>query len=268
MIKRTLKNLARKLGYEIIATRDHKTVQAARQGVTLFNEGVFDWLHDADFNRRYAAAVVATGFEESPYHRARAYVLAQTLKVALKRFEAAPTELFEMVECGVERGASSHLLCGIAQSVLGNERVRHHVFDSFEGISPRERVDVVNETVPEYSLTPDHLGQTCLAYDEDLVRRNLAPYPFIDYRKGWIPTAFPQVADRKFHLVHVDVDVYQPIRDSFEFFLPRLHAGGIMVCDDYGFLDWPGARKAVDEFVVAHGLEAIRLPTAQALIMP
>src|SRR5688572_31529904 len=51
-------------------------------------------------------------------------------------------------------------------------------------------------------------------------------------------------------LFRSDVDVYQPTRDSLEYFYPRLVTGGILVCDDYG---WPGARKAVDDFRPACG---------------
>ena len=32
--------------------------------------------------------------------------------------------------------------------------------------------------------------------------------------KGWIPTRFQEVADRHFAFVHIDVDLYEPTRDS------------------------------------------------------
>jgi O-methyltransferase len=49
--------------------------------------------------------------------------------------------------------------------------------------------------------------------------------------------------------VHIDVDIYEPTRDSMAFFYPRLNDGGIIICDDYGFKSYPGATKAVDEFL-------------------
>jgi O-methyltransferase len=39
-----------------------------------------------------------------------------------------------------------------------------------------------------------------------------------------------------------------------------------MVCDDYGFVSCPGARKAVDEFFANLKDVPIELPSGQALI--
>jgi predicted O-methyltransferase YrrM len=49
--------------------------------------------------------------------------------------------------------------------------------------------------------------------------------------------------------VHIDVDLYNPTKDSLEFFCPRLRPGGIIVCDDYGFSSCPGATAACNEFL-------------------
>ena len=51
----------------------------------------------------------------------------------------------------------------------------------------------------------------------------------------------------------MDVDLYQPTLDAFAYFFPRLEAGGLIVTDDY---NWPGGRKAVDEFRAANGIQA------------
>ena len=52
----------------------------------------------------------------------------------------------------------------------------------------------------------------------------------------------------KFQFIHLDVDLYQPTKDSLDFFYPKLAQGGIIVCDDYNFSTFPGAKKAWDEF--------------------
>lgn len=46
------------------------------------------------------------------------------------------------------------------------------------------------------------------------------------------------------------VDLYEPTKDSIEFFYDKLNVGGIFLCDDYGFTSCPGATKAIDEFLV------------------
>lgn len=54
----------------------------------------------------------------------------------------------------------------------------------------------------------------------------LAAFPFARLHAGVIPARFPEVADRRFSLVHVDVDLYRPTIDSLEFFYPRMVPGG------------------------------------------
>ena len=51
-----------------------------------------------------------------------------------------------------------------------------------------------------------------------------------------IPTRFDEVADRSFCFVHVDVDLFEPTRESIAFFYPRMVPGGVMLFDDYGFV--------------------------------
>ena len=70
------------------------------------------------------------------------------------------------------------------------------------------------------------------------------------FHKGFFPDTAGPVADNKFCLVHVDVDIYQSVRDCLEFFYPRLVSGGFMVFDDYEGKNCPGVRKAIDEFLV------------------
>jgi Macrocin-O-methyltransferase (TylF) len=74
------------------------------------------------------------------------------------------------------------------------------------------------------------------------------------------------LADHRFALVHIDVDLYEPTRAALEFFHPRLSPGAVMICDDYGFASCPGARKAVDEYLADKADVAIELPSGQALI--
>ena len=67
--------------------------------------------------------------------------------------------------------------------------------------------------------------------------------------KGWIPERFPDVEDRKFSFLHIDIDLYEPTRDSVAFFYPRMSDGGIILCDDYGSTFCSGATKAIDEYL-------------------
>jgi predicted O-methyltransferase YrrM len=102
----------------------------------------------------------------------------------------------------------------------------------------------------------------------DTVQNNLREFSFIKYYKGWIPETFHEVKDETFSFIHIDVDLYQPTLDSFEFLYPRLAPGGIMVFDDYGCVQFPGAKKAIDECLSKqHNGFFLPLPSGQAFLI-
>ena len=52
-----------------------------------------------------------------------------------------------------------------------------------------------------------------------LAEKNLNQFPQrYQLFKGWIPDRFDEIALKKFCLVHIDVDLYQPTLDSLNFF--------------------------------------------------
>lgn len=142
----------------------------------------------------------------------------------------------DTAECGVYRGAGSYLICKVIAAQRGAAR-RHFVFDSFAGLSAPTAVDGT------------HWTRGDLACNAEEVRQVLAGFPGVSLHPGWIPSRFPDVADRRFAFVHIDVDLYEPTRDSLAFFYPRMNGGGIILCDDYGFTSCPGATQAVDDFL-------------------
>jgi len=141
----------------------------------------------------------------------------------------------DTAECGVYRGAGSYLICRMNQAAQAPRR--HLIFDSFEGLSRPLAED------------GSHWVEGDLACGLEDVRRNLGEFDQVQYLKGWIPSRFEEVADRRFSFVHIDVDIYEPTRDSVKFFYPRMNPGGVIVCDDYGFTTCPGATRACDEFL-------------------
>lgn len=142
----------------------------------------------------------------------------------------------DTVECGTLEGAGSYLILAMNKQSRKHERW-HHVFDSFEGLS------IPGDTDGEHWSAGD------LSVSEDTVRGNLSVSDRFTLHKGWIPTRFDEVNERRFAFVHIDVDLYQPTLDSIAYFYPRLSDGGIILCDDYGSGLCPGATKAVDEFL-------------------
>jgi len=196
------------------------------------------WLSDDKFRRAYER------FDPKNLRRMdRVFALGQFARLAV-------TLQGQTAECGAYQGASSYFIC---RQLLGADKL-HHVFDSFEGLSTPLPSD------GEYWHSGD------LASGDEVARRNLAEFDFVRFHKGWIPERFPEVEGECFCLVHIDVDLYDPTRESLEFFFPRLVTGGIIVLDDYGFSTCPGARQAVDEFFGSKKEPVLELPTGQGLV--
>lgn len=185
--------------------------------------------------------------------RMRHYTLNQLLK-------QAPLNKGDVCELGCWRGLSAYQIATYLKS-QGN--TTFHIFDSFEGLSKIEEVDQ-----PKDRKQDDEHVRKIFTGGEELVKSNLKEFDFIKYYKGWIPERFSEVQNKVFSFVHVDVDLYQPIYDSIEFFYPRMISGGIMVFDDYGLMQFPGAKKAVDEWIekLNHPF-FMSLPSGQAFLI-
>lgn len=71
-----------------------------------------------------------------------------------------------------------------------------------------------------------------------------------DIRKT-LPAYLEKNQEMSFSIVNIDLDLYEPIKAALEELFPRVVRGGVVVLDDYeGF---PGAKKAVDEYLAEHG---------------
>ena len=252
-LKKLINVFMKRLGLEIKKKQDflwncwpiQKTVP-----VVLFEE-------DYAFHKSYNKAQKATQMDQSdnPLRRQRHYTLIQL-------FRNIDLSTGDVVECGTFKGLSAYQLSKIIQE--STIPVTFHIFDSFEGLSEVKKVD--KSIKVEY--VDEELRNT-FSYSEKLVNENLKEFDFIKFYKGWIPESFHHVKNKMFSFVHVDVDLYQPIKASIEFFYPRLIKGGIMVFDDYGYTtQFPGAKKAVDEALINLTVQLfISLPSGQAYLI-
>jgi hypothetical protein len=199
------------------------------------------WRDDTAFERYYDDLV---GDE---YHSIdRKYTVNQFLQLT-KNLNG------DTVECGVYKGATSYLICEFIQQDVQSKE--HHIFDSFEGLNKPGKED------------GEYWNEGNLATSENFCRKNLSKFGFVKYYKGWIPDRFTEVKELKFSFVHIDVDLYQPTLDSIAFFYERLNKGGIMICDDYGFITCPGAKKAMDDFFIDKPETVIMLTTGQSFMI-
>jgi len=189
-----------------------------------FSWPYLDWWNDEAFN-----AYLKRFNELEHFNTDRRHMLYQLMRLV----EAVPGDT---VECGSLEGAGSYLM-HLMNDRAGKHERWHHVFDSFEGLSAPDEGD------------GEHWEQGDLSVSMDDVKRNMGDFERYTLYKGWIPARFPEVEDKRFAFVHIDVDLYQPTLDAIEFFYPRLNAGGVILCDDYGSALCPGATRAIDEYL-------------------
>ena len=157
----------------------------------------------------------------------------------------------DVAEVGVYKGGTAKLL---AQSVASTDKTVH-LFDTFAGMPSSDPAkDVFKE---------DDLTDTSL----DGVQAFLQDCPNVRFHPGLFPLTASEVEQRTFCLVHIDVDIYQSVLDCCRFFYPRLHPGGAIVFDDYGFLTCPGGKMAVDEFFADKPEHPCYLPTGQCVVI-
>ena len=129
---------------------------------------------------------------------------------------------------------------------------------SFVGIDSWEGVSEPGEFDTEYFKTVKLKSEMAWA------KNNLSRYSNIELKKGWIPEIFKGIEDKQYSFVHVDVDLYEPTKESIKYFWPKIVSGGVLICDDYGSYKTEGSRKAVSEAFEIHNI--LELPTGQAII--
>lgn len=162
----------------------------------------------------------------------------------------------DVAECGTHAGASAYFLARRIQAEARGRRL--HLFDSFEGLSCPEDIDGSWWRQGDLSATEASLRTTL---------SQLGDTSFVQIYPGWIPERFPEIADRRFAFVHIDVDLYQATFDSLAFFYPRLSSGGVIVFDDYGYASCPGATAAIDQFLADKPETAVNLSAGGAFLL-
>ncbi len=238
-LKKLISAIAALVGLDVlIARKRHNTdlVFVDRNAVEAF-------YHKDEYVSLYYEGLYKTGMGETDnyFKQCRHYRLQQLLEHVLKSGLTG-----NVAECGCWRGHSSYIISTLLAN--NNFNGKFHIFDSFEGgLSDKDAQDV-NVRV---SLTSEEVEREkkIFASAEADLHRALNDFDFYRLYKGWIPERFAEVENEEFIFVHIDVDLYQPTLDSLEFFYPRLKKGGVIVIDDYGYTQFPGARKSVDEFL-------------------
>jgi len=204
--------------------------------VRKMNSDVGFWSSNTDFMTLYKqiAPYTLVGLHKS-------YMIYQFACYAARHLKG------DVGQLGVYKGGSAKIIA----ECFKNTPSKVFLFDTFEG------------------LPGDAEGEKGLFADVVFadVQKLLAPYPSIEFRKGFFPNTAKGLESRKYSFVYLDGDMYQSTKDGLEFFYPRLVPGGIILCDDYESPKWTGVKKAVQEFSDAHNVEVIHTAYWQCAII-
>jgi SAM-dependent methyltransferase len=146
----------------------------------------------------------------------------------------------DFVECGVYKGGSAGVL-GFALKELPAASRRLWLFDSFEGLPEATGRDAPldRELAGRYAGTERQVRR--------LLQRLRVPRDRYAIVGGRFEDTLPASSVGRVALLHVDCDLYEPVRLSLETFYPRVSPGGYVVVNDYG--TFPGCRAATDELL-------------------
>lgn len=156
----------------------------------------------------------------------------------------------DFVECGVWRGGSS-LLAALAFRAFGDRERRLVLYDTFDGMTPGETVDVDIDggSANDYIERFGDDGRWCYASLEDVRRAftsHAVPQRVLRFVQGDVTETLRRDVPESISVLRLDTDWYASTKLELEVLYPRLVHGGVLIVDDYGH--WAGARRAVDEY--------------------
>lgn len=148
-------------------------------------------------------------------------------------------------ELGVWRGNSAKVIHSLAPSR------EFYLLDTFDGFAQQDMDADPGERI----------GLHFRDASVSRARAVMGSSPCLHFIVGRFPdTAVCIPSDERFAFVHIDCDLYPPVKAGLEWFYPRMSAKGLIVVHDYASGRWPGVRRAVDEFLEDKPERAILIP--------
>ncbi|RYY94030.1 MAG: methyltransferase [Chitinophagaceae bacterium] len=178
-----------------------------------------------------------------PLHRLD-YVRVATLELLAQELERAEGAVAEL---GVYQGGFAKY---IAQAFPSR---RFYLFDTFTGFDAR---DVQREQEGGFGAGAQSFADTSVA---QVLQQLQGPERCV-VRKGFFPETFAGLEEERFCFLSLDADLYEPIRAGLEHFYPRLVPGGAIMVHDFNNQEYPGCRKALEEYCLAAGVAFVPIP--------
>ena len=153
----------------------------------------------------------------------------------------------DIVECGVGRGNSLAMMVLSSELINSSCERSFYGFDSFEGFpSPTEEDLEGKAKKGHYKVNIQTV--------KDLIKNYLTKSSGkIFLEKGFVEDTLEDFSN-KIALLHLDLDLYNAYKFSLYKLYPLVSKGGVIAFDEYqSTKKWPGAKKAIDEFISKTG---------------
>jgi O-methyltransferase len=158
----------------------------------------------------------------------------------------------DFVECGVHTGIFSAAACSYIDFNRYPEK-HFYLLDTFAGFPDEQKggLAVGNDYFDTY----------------DLVRATFAEYPNVVVIRGAVPGTLPLVPSERIAYLCIDMNAAEPERAALDYFWDKVVPGGVILLDDYGFIEHEAQRRSFDEFARAHDVRILALPTGHGLLI-
>ena len=187
------------------------------------------WLIDQDFKAMQEKIKGFTLVDENKQYLTYSYI-RQLAKLEVEG---------DYLEVGVWRGGLSALI-GMAFKKYSTIPRKLFLADTYEGMPKTVKEDNFyrgGELADTSAELVQHLMDAC-ELDNAFILKGYFP----DQTQGLIKS-------NSFAYVHIDVDIYESAKNTFNWVWPKMAINGMVVFDDYGYSSTEGVTSFVDEYV-------------------
>ena len=168
----------------------------------------------------------------------------------------------DIIEIGVSRGISFFSWCKFLEIYTPSDTSKKVVgFDSFEGLTDFSEADGVHCV----ACNKVEGGWSAAECEEEVVKLNElhnANNVVAKQRgilvKGRIQDTLDEFLTHtrpgtRISLLHIDVDLYEPVMFALDKLYPLVVPGGVVIGDEYSQVPWAGESKAFDDYARKNG---------------
>lgn len=229
-LRRFFKTQLSKIIFMLYRFQAKHQVDRARHGVFIGECTYTPWLVDLEFRDIYENVSDFSLVDENKHYLTYSYI-KQLSKLNISG---------DYLEVGVWRGGLSALVGMTFQKFSPSINRTLYLADTYQGMPKTVALDNFYKG--------GELADTSQSIVENLFKKcNVLNFHIL---KGYFPQDTSKFIDSdKFAYVHIDVDIYESAKNTFDWVWPKVSQYGMVVFDDYGYSSTEGVTKFIDEYV-------------------